>query len=337
MTHRPNRTILSATLAVSLAFFSVFGLDAAEPTPEKSNLEVAIAAWGPLYLPLLVAHESGYFSKRGVNLNISQLSATASAQALISGQIDIYQGGASTIHANVGGTDLIYIAASVDRSTLILFGQKGLASFEALKGKAVATTSVGAFGEIAMRKSAKERGLEIGKDIKLLYHKGPPDALATFMSGNADGLIITPPQSEMARTKGYPVIIDYFEQGFKIVGPGTGVARAFVQKNPNTLKIFLMSYLDGVKRSIDDPVYAKKIEARYTKISDPKLLDESYQEGLKVWNKDMTVDGEAVRVVLEHSSNPKARDLDPKRFFDNSLIREVNRNYGARLFPGEVK
>jgi ABC-type nitrate/sulfonate/bicarbonate transport system substrate-binding protein len=311
--------------------------ESAEPRPERSSLNVAIAAWGPLYLPLLVAHDSGYFSKRGVNLNISQLSATASAQALISGQIDIYQGGASTIHANVGGTDLIYIGASVDRSTLILFGQKGLATFEALKGKAVATTSVGAFGEIAMRKTAKERGLEIGKDIKLLYHKGPPDALATFMSGNADGLIVTPPQSEMARTNGYPIIIDYFEQGFKIVGPGTGVSRAFMQKYPNTLKIFLMGYLDGVKRSIDDPAYAKKIEARYTKISDAKLLDESYREGIKVWNKDMTVDAGAVRVVLEHSSNPKARDLDPKRFFDNTLIREVNRDYGSKLFPGEVK
>ena len=309
----------------------------AELRPEKTSLNVAIAAHGPLYLPLLLAHEAGYFSKRGVNLSISQLSATASAQALISGQIDIYQGGASTIHANVGGTDLIYIGASVDRSTLALFGQKGLATFEALKGKAVATTSVGAFGEIAMRKTAKERGLEIGKDIKLLYHKGPPDALATFMSGNAEGLIVTPPQSEMARTNGYPVIIDYFEQGFRIVGPGTGVARAFMQKYPNTLKIFLMGYLDGVKRSIDDPGYAKKIEAHYTKITDAKLLDESYREGLKVWNKDMTVDAGAVRVVLEHSSNPKARDLDPKRFFDNTLIREVNRDYASKLFPGEVK
>jgi len=328
---------LSATLAVSLAFFARPTLDAAEPKPEKSHLEVAVAAWGPLYMPLLVAHESGYFSRRGVTLNITQLSATASAQALISGQIDIYQGGASTIHANVGGSDLIYIGASVDRSTLVLFGQKGLATFEALKGKAVATTSVGAFGEIAMRKTAKERGLEIGKDIKLLYHKGPPDALTTFMSGNADGLIVTPPQSEMARTKGYPVIIDYFEQGFRIVGPGTGVARAFMQKYPNTLKIFLMGYLDGIKRSIDDPAYAKKIEAHYSKISDAKLLDESYQEGLKVWNKDMTVDAGAVRVVLEHSSNPKARDLDPKRFFDNTLIREVNRDYASKLFPGEVK
>jgi ABC-type nitrate/sulfonate/bicarbonate transport system substrate-binding protein len=311
--------------------------NAAEPKPEKSTLEVAIAAYGPLYLPLLVAHEAGYFSKRGVNVNITQLSATASAQALISGKVDIYQGGASTIHANVGGSDLIYIAAAVDRSTLILFGQKGFTTFESLRGKAVATTSVGAFGEIALRKTAKERGLEVGKDIKLLYHKGPPEALTTFVLGNADGLIVTPPQSEMARSKGFPIIIDYYERGLKIIGPGTGLARWFVKKNPNTLKIFLMGYLDGVKRSIDDPAFAVKVEAQYTKVSDRKLLEQSYQEGLKVWNKDMTVDPEAIKLVLEQSAVAKAGELNPKRFFDNSLIREVNRDYGSMLFPGEIK
>ena len=233
----------------------------AELKPEKNKLEVAIAATGPLYLPIILANEAGYFSKRGVTVNLSTLSATASAQALISGQIDIYQGGTATIHANVAGSDLIYIAASVDRSTLILFGQKGLTTFENLRGKSVATTSVGAFGEIAMRKTAKERGMEIGKDIKLLYHKGPADALSTFLVGNADGMIVTPPQTEMARGKGFPIIIDYYEKGLKIIGPGTGVARAFVQKNPNTLKIFLMGYLDGVKRSLDDPAYAKNVLA----------------------------------------------------------------------------
>ena len=329
--------ILLATLVVNLVLLPGLELNAAEPKPEKTQLEVAIAAYGPLYLPLLVAHEAGYFSKRGVTLNITQLSATASAQALISGKVDIYQGGASTIHANIGGSDLIYIGASVDRSTLVLFGQKGLATFESLRGKAVATTSVGAFGEIAMRKSAKERGMEIGKDIKLLYHKGPPEALTTFLLANADGLIITPPQSEMARSKGFSVILDYYEQGFRIIGPGTGVARAFVQKNPNTLKIFLMGYLDGVKRAIDDPGFATKINSHYTKITDAKLLEESHQEGLKVWNKDMTVDPTAIKVVLEESTVPKAAELDPKRFYDNSLIREVNRDYASKLFPGEVK
>ncbi len=305
--------------------------------PEKNKLEVAIAATGPLYLPIFLANEAGYFAKRGVAVNLSVLSATASAQALLSGQIDIYQGGTAIIHANVAGTDLIYVAASVDRSTLILFGQKGMTSFDSLRGKSVATTSVGAFGEIAMRKTAKEHGMETGKDIKLLYHKGPPEALSTFLLGNADGLIVTPPQTEMARSKGFPVIIDYYERGLKIIGPGTGLARSFVQKNPNTLKIFLMGYLDGVKRAIDDPAYASKVLAQSSKITDPKLLEDNYQEGVKVWNKDMTVDPEAIKVVLEQSTVPKAAELDPKRFFDNTLIREVNRDYASKLFPGQVK
>jgi ABC-type nitrate/sulfonate/bicarbonate transport system substrate-binding protein len=161
-TQRVKFFIGSITTALALALFGS-AVHAAEPgdiKPEKNKLEVAIAATGPLYLPVLLANEAGYFAKRGLTVNLSTLSATASAQALLSGQVDIYQGGTATIHANVGGSDLIYIAASVDRSTLVLFGQKGLTSFDALRGKSVATTSVGAFGEIAMRKSAKERGMQ---------------------------------------------------------------------------------------------------------------------------------------------------------------------------------
>ena len=37
---------------------------AGELKPEKSKLEVAIAATGPLYLPVLLANEAGYFAKR---------------------------------------------------------------------------------------------------------------------------------------------------------------------------------------------------------------------------------------------------------------------------------
>jgi len=335
---KPRSITISA--AVALILFTTSRTQAAQLQdikPEKNRLEVAIAATGPLYLPLLLAADAGYFAKRGLQVNLTVLSATASAQALLSGTVDIYQGGTATIHANVAGSDVIYIAAAIDKSTLVLFGQKGITTLDGLRGKAVATTSVGAFGEIAIRKSAKERGMEIGRDIKLLYHKGPPDALSTFMLNNADGLIVTPPQTEMAKSKGYPVIIDYYDRGLKIIGPGTGVARSFVQKNPNTLKIFLMGYLDGVKRAIEDPTTAKRIESHYTKVTDPKLLEDSYQDGRKVWNKDLTVDAEPIRTVLEQSMVAKAADLDPRRFFDNTLIKEVNRDYASKLFPGQVK
>ncbi|MBI1995647.1 MAG: hypothetical protein HYS66_04165 [Deltaproteobacteria bacterium] len=54
-------------------------------TGPLNKLEVAIAATGPLYLPIFLANEAGYFAKRGVTVNLSVLSATASAQALLSG------------------------------------------------------------------------------------------------------------------------------------------------------------------------------------------------------------------------------------------------------------
>ena len=307
------------------------------PRPEKARLEVGTAGSGTTSLPLFVALDGSYFAKRGLNVTVNQVGATVAVQGIISGTIDIYQGGTAAIAANLAGADIIYVAAAVDRNSLILFGQKGITSFENFRGKSIATTFPGAFGEIAVRMTARKFGMEVGKDLKLLYHRSPSEALSTFLMGNADGLIITPPQTELAKQQGYAAIIDYYKEGLKITGPGTAITREFFQKFPNTIKAFLMAYLDGLKRAIDDETYAKQIESKYTKISDPKILNENYQQGLRVWNKDMIVDPAAIRVVLDDSSDPKAKSADPKRFYNNSLIETVNREYASKLFPGEVR
>lgn len=336
-----NRLSNRIVFALSLTLLSASLCNAAEQAtfakPEKSRLEVGTAGSGTTSLPLFVALDGGYFAKRGLNVTVNQVGATVAVQGIISGTMDIYQGGTAAIAANLAGADIIYVAAAVDRNSLILFGQKGITSFESFRGKSIATTFPGAFGEIAIRMTARKFGMEVGKDLKLLYHRSPPEALSTFLMGNADGLIITPPQTELAKQQGYAAIIDYYKEGLKITGPGTAITREFFQKFPNTIKAFLMAYLDGLKRAIDDEAYAKQIESKYTKISDPKILNENYLQGLRVWNKDMTVDPAAIRVVLDDSSDPKAKSADPKRFYNNSLIEAVNREYASKLFPGEVK
>jgi ABC-type nitrate/sulfonate/bicarbonate transport system substrate-binding protein len=304
---------------------------------EKARLVVATAGSGTTTLPLLVALDAGYFAKRGLDVSVNVVGATVAVQGVISGTIDIYQGGTAAIAANLAGADIIYVAAPVDRNSLILFGQKEITSFESLRGKTIATTFPGAFGEIAVRMTARKQRMEVGKDVKLLFHRSPPEALQTFLAGNADALIISPPQTELAKQKGYPVIIDYFKEGLKIIGPGTAVSREFSQKYPNAIKAYLMSYLDGLKRTLEDEDFARKTETKYTKISDARILAENYQQGLRVWNKDMSVDPTAIRVVLDESADPKAKTADPKRFYDNSLIEAVNRDYAARLFPGDIR
>ena len=210
LTRQWGRLIWSVILLIVWPWISAGAEPAAFAKPEKSRLEVGTAGSGTTSLPLFVALEGGYFAKRGLNVSVNQVGATVAVQGIISGTIDIYQGGTAAIAANLAGADIIYVAAAVDRNSLILFGQKGITSFESFRGKSIATTFPGAFGEIAVRMTARKNGMEVGKDIKLLYHRSPPEALSTFLVGNADGLIITPPQTELAKQQGYPVIENHW-------------------------------------------------------------------------------------------------------------------------------
>ncbi len=326
---------------VLLAIFLLAGHAFAQVSavkPEKPQVEVAIAAWGATAIPTAVALDGGYFAKHGLNVNISVIAASTSVQAVISGRVDIYQGGATAIAGNLGGADIIYVGASVDKSSLMLLGQKGLTSFEQFRGKTISTTSPGAFGEIVVRMTARKYGMELGKDVKLIYHRTPGEALSTFLVGNADGLVIGPPHSDLARQKGAAtVVVDYYKEGVKIIGPGTAVMREFAQKNPNTIKAYFMGHLDGLKRALDDEEYAKKLDGKYSKLTDAALLSENYRQGSRVWNKDMTVDPAAIRVVLEDSPDGKGKGADSRRFYDNTIIQAVNRDYASKLFPGDVK
>jgi len=311
---------------------------AASGKPERTKLEVGIAApAGTGYMVLRVANDGGYFAKQGLEVTVNTLSASTATQALVSGQSHIYQGGATAIAARLAGADVLYVAATVDKNTQMLIGQKGITTVEALKGKSVATTSPGAFGEIAMRKTAKEHGMDVDRDIKLLFHPTPQAALTTFLSGNADAMILSPPQTLDAKARGYPVIVDYYQEGLRIIGPGVVMAGDFYRQNPNTVAAYFRGYLDGLKRTLDDPAYAKQLDVKYNQLSDSKLADGDYEEGLKVWNKDMSVTPAAIQVVLDASADPKARTAKPADFYDNTVIQQVNRDYASKLFPNEVK
>jgi NitT/TauT family transport system substrate-binding protein len=305
---------------------------------EKAKLEVGIAApAGSGYMVLRVANDGGYFAKHGLDVTINTLSASTATQALISGKADIYQGGATAIAARLAGADVLYVAATVDKNNQMLIGQKGITTVEALKGKSVATTSPGAFGEIAMRKTAKEHGMDLEKDIKLLFHPTPQAAMTTFLSGNSDAMILSPPQTLDAKDRGYPVIVDYYKQGLRIIGPGIVMASDFYRQNPNTVVAYFEGYLDGLKRAIEDPAYAKQLDIKYNQLTDPKLADGDYQDGLGIWNKNMAIDPVAIQVVLDALSDPKAKTANAKDFYDNTIIQQVNREYASKLFPGEIK
>jgi NitT/TauT family transport system substrate-binding protein len=307
-----------------------------QPKPEKTKITVARSAPGGTFIPVLIASDAGYFTNHGLDVTLQMVAPPVANAGLASGSLDIYEGATSVVTAILGGADLVYVAAPVDRNNQVLIGKPGLTTFASLRGKSIATTSAGAFGDIAARWSAKKEGMQAGKDFTLVYNPQADGALSIFLSNQTDALLDPPPYSDEAIQKGNPVIVDYFKEDFRVIGPGTAVTRSFLQKNPNTLNAFLRGYLDGLKRAIDDPAYAKQIDAKYSKL-DASLLDTDYQQALKQWNKNLVVNPEAIQVVLDATDDPKARSAHAADLFDNSIINAVNKDYGTKLFPNDIK
>jgi ABC-type nitrate/sulfonate/bicarbonate transport system substrate-binding protein len=326
----------SSTAAKPVASASAPAAAAGQPKPEKAKITVARSAPGGTFIPILIASDAGYFTNHGLDVTLDQIAPPVANAGLASGSVDVYEGATSVITAILGGADLVYVAAPVDRNNQVLVGKPGLTTFTALKGKSISTTSAGAFGDIAARWSAKKFNMQASKDFKLVYNPQADGALSEFLNGQVDATLIPPPYSDQAKAGGNPVIVDYYSEDFRVVGPGTAVSRSFFQKNPNTIKAFLMGYLDGLKRAIDDPAFAKQIDAKYSKL-DAALLDPDYQQASKQWNKDLTVNPSAIQVVLDASDDPKAKAGKPADMYDNSLISAVNAEYGKKLFPNDIK
>jgi ABC-type nitrate/sulfonate/bicarbonate transport system substrate-binding protein len=305
----------------------------AEAAPELATLNLASVSPAPTSLPLEVADDAGYFLEHGLTLSHTYVSSTVAVQGLVSGSLDLYHGGAATITATLGGADLAYVAATVDRSALMLFGEKGLSGFADFRGKTIGTTAAGAFGEIAALHTARQYGLVAGQDFTFRYHPNSEAVFASFSSGLIDGAVVSPPWNLRLQELGYPMLIDYFQQGLKIIGPAPATTRAFARAHPNTIKAFLRAYLDGTKRALEDRPYATAIYARINRLEDGPQAAADYDEGARVWNKDLRVSPAAVEVVLESSPHPNAKTARASDFYDNTFADEIHATYATRLFP----
>ena len=179
----------------------------------------------PTSLPLEVADEAGYFLEHGLTLNRSYVASTVAVQGLVSGSLDVYHGGAASITATLGGGDLAYVAATVDRSSLTLIGEKGLASFPDFRGKTIATTAAGAFGEIAVLHTARQYGMVTGQDFAIRYHANSEAIFAAFSAGLSKARPSRRPGTCACWTLGIPCLSTITSKGSRSSGRARRDAR----------------------------------------------------------------------------------------------------------------
>jgi NitT/TauT family transport system substrate-binding protein len=330
-------------LGLILMLKSPLSVTSAEITgkPEKPELTVAYVSPSAAFTPLYVAAEANLFAKYGLKVKPQIMGTGTGQRALVSEEIEILFDGPLLVPARIGGAGVKYFGAYTQRYIFQIFGAKGVTAIEQLKGKLVAVSAPRGAIEIATREALKKLGLNPDADVKFVYNDQVPAILTAILTGTVSGGTLSTPLNLKARESGLNFLVDIA----KLNVPGLGGAYATTEKllrnNPNTMYAFSKAMIEGVALTKKDSAGAKRAIGKYIKIDDPKILDTSYDDYAPYFETNLAVREQVIRAELDYlneKESPRAKSTNPKEFFDNSFIENLERaNFFGTIGSGTEK
>ena len=316
---------------LSLVFISSISFAAAEieGKPEKSEITIALPQLSGAPIPVFLAHELGLFKKQGINAKIQVLNSAVSVQAVVSGDADVFAGGATLSNARLGGAPVKFFGATTQQYVFQMYGAKEITNVQQLKGKTVAATTPRAAIETVTREVLKKAGLTLNIDVKILYLQTVPAMLTAIVSGTASAGALSPPTTLKAREAGLNLISDIGKLNVPGLQVGFGTTESFLKNNPNTAFAFLKAMASAAALARKDPNITKRVISTYLKIDDPKMVDETYEVFSPYWMTSLGVREEAIQAhldSLEEKEFPNVKNVKAKDFIDNSLVDKLARS-----------
>ena len=275
-------------------------------------------------LPIWVMSEAGIDRKYGIDLqNIYVSGGARLTQTLVAGDIDMATTGGAVINAILSGADLVYIAMVVPTYGFSLYAGPDIKEVANLKGKVVGVMTKGASSDHGLIALLRHNHLQPGQDVKFLYLGGVREALAALERGLVSASVLSSPTTLVARRMGFKEVINIATLKLPYVHNGVVTRRALVRQQPERLKSFLRGYVASIKVSNEDPEISKRALGRFLATRDGAIIDEAYQTFRGIFPKVPYITEENIKSVLSVADHPKAASADPREFFDNHLLREL--------------
>jgi NitT/TauT family transport system substrate-binding protein len=275
-------------------------------------------------LPLWVMSEAKLDRKYGVDLQNIYISGGARlTQTLVAGDIDMATTGGAVINAVLSGAELVYIAMIVPTYGFSVYAKPDVKDISSLKGKVVGVMTKGASSDHGMIAVLRHSHLTPGQDVKFLYLGGVREALAALERGIVSASVLSAPTTLLARRMGFKEVINIATLNLPYVHNGLVTRRSLTRQQPERIKAFLRGYLAAVKVSNDDPEISKRALAHFLATNDGPVIDEAYQTFKGIFPRVPYITEDNIKAVLSVADHPKAASADPKEFFDNRFIKEL--------------
>jgi ABC-type nitrate/sulfonate/bicarbonate transport system substrate-binding protein len=317
---RISQLLISAVFACGGFTYLVAELAAAD----APTLRVVYNALGGSMAPIWVSQELGLFAKHGLQHNLNYLAATTAVQAMAAGSEEIGLVGNQGIDMALEGADTVYVASTVPRFIFRLYGDPSIQSINDLKGKVVAATQPAASTDYATRMVLRRFGLVPDKDVKILYAGSMPALVTMLKSGNAQAGLISAPTTFQAQELGLKQIINVTDLNIPFIFVGVATTRKVIQQKPDAITRFLRAYTESIAIIKRDKETAFKAMGKFLKTDNRQTLEGIYEEYASAFQRVPLMTREEVRAVLEVAKSPKAQQIKPEDFYDNSFLQKLD-------------
>jgi NitT/TauT family transport system substrate-binding protein len=290
---------------------------------QEMSLRAVYNAVSGVMAPIWVGQEGGLFIKHGVNVDLKYLAATTAVQGMVGGGEEVGLVGNQGIDAKLEGADLIYVASGLPTFVFQVYGRPEIKSMADLKGKVVAVTQPSASTDYAMRIVLKRNGLEPDKDVKILYAQDIAAVFTSVSNGNASAGIMSAPTSLKAKAAGLKPILNITELRIPFLFTGMLSSPKIMREKNEALTRFLRGYIEAMAVIRRDKETTMKSMGKFLKTNDREVLESVYDDYKDVFPQVPLMTAAEVKAVLDVAKSPRAKQMKPEEFFDNSLVQKI--------------
>ena len=294
---------------------------------------ISASNWIPWF-----AKESKIYEKNGLDVELILLRGSGqTSAALIGGSIFAAPVTIATVMlANLSGADLMTVAHTVPGVPSKLLVKPEIRKPEDIKGKRIATSSLGSLGDFLFRYIIRKYGMDPSRDVIWLSIGTPPERLQALVSGGVDAADLSLPSDVQAARLGFRVLWDARQE---VTYPSMAVVtrRKSIQEDRDTVMRMVKSHVEAIHYLKAHKDFSLKVLSKYLRTNDQELLEGSYE----LYKQDFISVPYPIMEGLQPTydyvalTRPEIRNRKPEEFMDPSFIAELDKSgHIKRLYDG---
>jgi ABC-type nitrate/sulfonate/bicarbonate transport system substrate-binding protein len=285
-------------------------------------------------LPWWIAKEARFYEK--YNLDVDMIYVGASPviiQAMLGGQAFIGAGGGPPLVTNVlQGGDIVQVATTIPYAIQSLIVKPEIRTNADLSGKRIGISRLGAIPHFTLQAIINMHRVQ---GINIVQTGTTTQAITSLSQGLVDGMITSAPFTFRLMKDGYRELVgpkDFKKAGVEFLIQGLVARKSVAAKNREATIGMIKATMEGTKQIFVNEKLTKSVLAKYTRQTDPEILDQTYKFALDIFIKDPTVTPSSIQPIVQQSAQfnlvdaKQANTMPISAYYDNSYVEEIKRS-----------